>query len=74
MDFVALGLVVAVEVFVVVVVLAVVETENVKKFFAIVCLSNQPYIYFSSVKIHDFCFSFFNVKIYAYLLLIGRGH
>ena len=30
MDFVALGLVVAVEVFVVVVVLAVVETENVK--------------------------------------------
>ena len=31
MDFVALGLVVAVEVFVVVVVLAVVETENVKK-------------------------------------------
>ena len=31
MDFVALGLVVAVEVFVVVVVLAVVETENVNK-------------------------------------------
>ena len=42
MDFVALGLVVAVEVFVVVVVLAVVETENVNKFllvdFLAICL------------------------------------
>ena len=43
MDFVALGLVVAVEVFVVVVaVVAVVETENVNKFllvdFFVICL------------------------------------
>ena len=60
MDFVALGLVVAVEVFVVVVaVVAVVETENVNKFLLV-----------------DFflLFVYFFSRENAYLLLIGRGH